>query len=221
MRYRLAAFALIPFFAFHPHPIPASNKLAAPSLGGPCWQVTVPPPDIPLDPALLASGDSVRLVQSLLPPLTPDGVYGPLSASAVQAAVIAVQVCEPDYTIDSPLLDALNALAAAAPDLTAQAQARIATQNSAMRIAQSATSSGGSCAGDFACFKACTLPIESGGNYATNTGNGYYGAWQFDLGTWASNGGTGNPADASPAQQDAVAQSLYQARSNQPWGGRC
>ena len=27
---------------------------------------------------------------------------------------------------------------------------------------------------------------ESGGNYATNTGNGYYGAYQYDLGTWGN-----------------------------------
>ncbi|MDX3189787.1 transglycosylase family protein, partial [Streptomyces sp. MN03-5084-2B] len=30
---------------------------------------------------------------------------------------------------------------------------------------------------------------ESSGRYATNTGNGYYGAYQFDLPTWRSVGG--------------------------------
>ncbi|MBV9351241.1 MAG: transglycosylase family protein, partial [Mycobacterium sp.] len=30
---------------------------------------------------------------------------------------------------------------------------------------------------------------ESGGNWAINTGNGFYGGVQFDQGTWASNGG--------------------------------
>ena len=32
---------------------------------------------------------------------------------------------------------------------------------------------------------------ESGGNWAANTGNGYYGGLQFNLGTWQSYGGSG------------------------------
>jgi len=62
---------------------------------------------------------------------------------------------------------------------------------------------------------------ESGGNYAENTGNGYYGAYQFSLGTWQSVGGTGNPANASPAEQDARAQALYAARGCSPWPQTC
>ena len=34
---------------------------------------------------------------------------------------------------------------------------------------------------------------ESGGNWAINTGNGYYGGLQFNLGTWQAYGGTGLP----------------------------
>jgi LysM repeat protein len=62
---------------------------------------------------------------------------------------------------------------------------------------------------------------ESGGNYAENTGNGYYGAYQFSLGTWESVGGTGNPAAASPAEQDARAQMLYAERGCSPWPQTC
>ncbi len=58
---------------------------------------------------------------------------------------------------------------------------------------------------------------ESGGNYAINTGNGYYGAYQFDLGTWRSVGGTGLPSNASPATQDALAYKLWQQRGWSPW----
>ena len=58
---------------------------------------------------------------------------------------------------------------------------------------------------------------ESGGNYSTNTGNGYYGAYQFNQSTWNSNGGSGNPAAASPAEQDRVAANLYAKRGGQPW----
>ncbi len=62
---------------------------------------------------------------------------------------------------------------------------------------------------------------ESGGNYATNTGNGYYGAYQFDLGTWRGVGGTGLPSDASPAEQDARAAALYARRGCSPWPNTC
>lgn len=58
---------------------------------------------------------------------------------------------------------------------------------------------------------------EASGDYGANTGNGYYGAYQFDLGTWQSVGGSGLPSDASPAEQDARALALYQDRGAQPW----
>jgi LysM repeat protein len=62
---------------------------------------------------------------------------------------------------------------------------------------------------------------ESGGNYAENTGNGYYGAYQFNLGTWRSVGGSGLPSDASPAEQDMRAQMLYNQRGCSPWPNTC
>jgi len=43
---------------------------------------------------------------------------------------------------------------------------------------------------------------ESGGNYAENTGNGYYGAYQFSLSTWQRLGYSGYPNDAPPSVQD-------------------
>src|SRR5689334_1638143 len=58
---------------------------------------------------------------------------------------------------------------------------------------------------------------ESSNNYKINTGNGYYGAYQFDLSTWRSVGGTGYPNQASPAEQDARALILYRMRGWQPW----
>jgi len=39
------------------------------------------------------------------------------------------------------------------------------------------------------------------GTWTTNTGNGYYGAYQFLLSTWATVGGHGYPSTASPAEQ--------------------
>jgi len=58
---------------------------------------------------------------------------------------------------------------------------------------------------------------ESGGDYAADTGNGFYGAYQFDQATWASVGGSGSPAAASPAEQDARAAQLYARAGASPW----
>lgn len=56
---------------------------------------------------------------------------------------------------------------------------------------------------------------EAGGRYDVNSGNGYYGAYQFSAGTWRSLGYGGLPHQASPAVQDEAARKL-QARSG--WG---
>ena len=56
---------------------------------------------------------------------------------------------------------------------------------------------------------------ESGGNWATNTGNGYSGGLQFSASTWAAHGGTGSAANASREQQIAVAQRV---QASQGWG---
>jgi uncharacterized protein YabE (DUF348 family) len=53
---------------------------------------------------------------------------------------------------------------------------------------------------------------ESGGNPRAVNPSGYYGLYQFSLSTWRAVGGSGNPIDASPAEQTARAQALY-ARS--------
>ena len=52
---------------------------------------------------------------------------------------------------------------------------------------------------------------ESGGNWAINTGNGYYGGLQFSLSTWQAYGGTGLPSAASRETQIAVATRLRDA----------
>ncbi len=46
---------------------------------------------------------------------------------------------------------------------------------------------------------------ESGGNWAANTGNGYYGGLQFNLSTWHAYGGPSRPDLVSRAQQIAIA----------------
>jgi hypothetical protein len=44
--------------------------------------------------------------------------------------------------------------------------------------------------------------------------------FQFDLPTWASVGGSGNPIDASPQEQLMRAKLLYQSRGLEPWACR-
>jgi uncharacterized protein YabE (DUF348 family) len=56
---------------------------------------------------------------------------------------------------------------------------------------------------------------ESSGNWATNTGNGYYGGLQFDKGTWDAYGGdqyAAYPHQASREEQIAIAEKVRDDR---------
>jgi len=61
---------------------------------------------------------------------------------------------------------------------------------------------------------------ESSGNWAINTGNGYYGGLQFNYSTWLSNGG-GQFAEyahlATREEQILIAEQLHARRGFQPW----
>lgn len=72
--------------------------------------------------------------------------------------------------------------------------------------------------GEWGRISACIREIESGGDYgAVNPSGRYRGAYQFDAQTWASVGGSGDPAAASPAEQDRRARILWEQRGLQPW----
>jgi hypothetical protein len=59
---------------------------------------------------------------------------------------------------------------------------------------------------------------ESGGNPRAISADGQYrGKYQFDRATWERAGGTGDPAEASEAEQDRVAASLLDERGTSPW----
>jgi hypothetical protein len=58
---------------------------------------------------------------------------------------------------------------------------------------------------------------ESGGNWAINTGNGYYGGLQFTIGTWRANGGSGSPAAASREEQIRVAENVLAHQGLGAW----
>jgi hypothetical protein len=77
-----------------------------------------------------------------------------------------------------------------------------------------ATGGSGTAAPHLEAIAAC----ESGGDpSAVGGGGAYRGKYQFDLGTWQSVGGTGDPAAASEAEQDARAAQLYAQRGSSPW----
>ena len=58
---------------------------------------------------------------------------------------------------------------------------------------------------------------ESGGNWAINTGNGFYGGLQFSPATWKANGGTGMPNQASREEQIQVAENVYRTQGIGAW----
>ncbi|HSX41157.1 MAG TPA: transglycosylase family protein [Candidatus Saccharimonadales bacterium] len=58
---------------------------------------------------------------------------------------------------------------------------------------------------------------ESGSTYTRNSGNGYFGAYQYSLGTWNNYGGYARP-DLAPAEvQDTKAHADQAVRGWRPW----
>ena len=142
-------------------------------------------------------------------PLVPDDQERPAAAFdsrngiRVQGLVPVLAAGYVDAVHDAQAAEALNAIAA-----LYEQQAEAAASSS-----YSGGSSSGACGGALSCIAAC----ESGGNYSTNTGNGYYGAYQFSQSTWNAVGGAGVPSDASPEEQDMRAQMLYESQGSSPW----
>ena len=58
---------------------------------------------------------------------------------------------------------------------------------------------------------------ESGGNWAINTGNGYYGGLQFTQSTWEANGGSGSASNASREEQIRVAENVLATQGPGAW----
>lgn len=58
---------------------------------------------------------------------------------------------------------------------------------------------------------------ESGGNWHTNTGNGFYGGLQFTQSTWHANGGSGMANQASKDEQVRVAENVLRSQGPGAW----
>jgi hypothetical protein len=61
---------------------------------------------------------------------------------------------------------------------------------------------------------------EAGGNWAANTGNGFYGGLQFTPSTWAAYGGTryaSNAHLATKSEQISIANKVLAAQGARAW----
>jgi hypothetical protein len=111
------------------------------------------------------------------------------------------------------------AMAASAP-VAPVASAASAQTPSSLPVATSYPSySGGSYSGGGVNWNAIAA-CESGGNWSTNTGNGFSGGLQFSQGTWDAYGGgqyASSAAGASQSQQIAVAQRVLAGQGIGAW----
>ncbi len=99
------------------------------------------------------------------------------------------------------------AQAAQAARAARAARAAQAAQGAPLAVSV-ATLGGSSSSASFAEDLARLRQCESGDDYQANTGNGYYGAYQFALSTWESLGFSGLPSAAPPATQTQAATEL-------------
>jgi hypothetical protein len=100
---------------------------------------------------------------------------------------------------------------------TTEVPATTAPSTTRVRVTTTVAVQGGDTLACIRSYEQNDNPRKGPTGYASDTGNGYYGAYQFTLGTWQSVGGSGNPAHASPAEQDMRAQMLLDRRGLAPW----
>ena len=132
------------------------------------------------------------------------------TANARQIALGQAASVESQLTAYQTELQQLEAAAAAAR--AAAAPQGLPVNGGLVAVVRDVVSNtGGNAGGVWLQLREC----ESGNNYRANTGNGFYGAYQFSQSTWSNLGYSGRPDQESPALQDQAAQRL-QARSG--WG---
>jgi Ni/Co efflux regulator RcnB len=84
--------------------------------------------------------------------------------------------------------------------------------------ARARANAGGSGGGATPAHLQAIAACESGGNpSAVGGGGAFRGKYQFDRQTWASVGGSGDPAAAPEAEQDRRAAALYARAGSAPW----
>ena len=133
-----------------------------------------------------------------------------------QVAIDAPDPLDLDEALDSLELPSrpLPPSAVGPPPVASSAPASPSASTSASTAAGNRSGKAGRSGDALARIRAC----ESGSNYQARSASGRYrGAYQFDRATFASVGGVGDPAAASPAEQDHRARLLLQQRGGQAW----
>lgn len=197
--------------------------------------VVTPPSTVPAAPAASAkkksstkrrSAPSTTSLVRLLPSDTetptqttavaaPTPTTRPVTAASKSATTAGTKATLPALSKKAADKEAPSATtsnsSAAANDSEAKAVAPASSTPSGKSDAVPAKSSDDALAANLAALRKC----ESGGRYTTNTGNGYYGAYQFALSTWRALGYSGYPHEAAPEVQDEAARKLLKKAG---WG---
>jgi hypothetical protein len=133
----------------------------------------------------------------------------------------ATGITSPTASVPNFDTEVLQPLRAAQAKAQAEAQARMTAEAAAKAAEQAKLAAASSDAGDqptdmedgWYKLRLC----ESGNRYDRNSGNGYFGAYQYSIATWNNYGGFARP-DLAPADvQDAKAKADYARRGASPW----
>ncbi|MEP6623806.1 MAG: transglycosylase family protein [Acidimicrobiia bacterium] len=189
------------------------------------------------------NGRALAIASGLLVTATSTALVGTATAAAIGVSdpsgpaggarhlAAASRVAASGRSGIDPALEAHNdavaraRFAAAVDTLNAQVMIDAAAAQRARATTRPRTSSGYS--GD---VLECIKHRESRGQYdVVNSSSGAAGAYQFMPGTWDNTARAGgrtdlvgvNPANASPADQDAMAHQLMNTQGLGPWGGSC
>ena len=140
-----------------------------------------------------------------------------LDTTKVQPVVVHTT---PAPNFDTDVLQPLQAdqaveaqVAAQAAAVQAQAAATAAAKAKAARVVTAVAVTAPATGDAFTQLRYC----EAGGDYTRNSGNGYYGAYQYSIGSWDNFGGYARPDLAPAAVQDAKAEADQAARGWSPW----